>query len=159
MTTNNYVLDAKLNKIESRLDHILLRSKAVLSVDDLMAYTGFSRGHVYKLTGDREIPFYKLRGKSLWFDREEIDQWLLSNKQESDKPQVVLRAPDSEIDGEDDLLRNLACQGLISIGKENVLKIIRSWSKEQKINLGQLNEYNALVEHLESYSTACSNKS
>ena len=39
-------------------------------------------GLLYKLTAAKEVPHYKPRGKMLYFNREEIDKWLLQNKQE-----------------------------------------------------------------------------
>lgn len=37
-------------------------------------------GLLYKLTAAKEVPHYKPRGKMLYFNREEIDKWLLQNK-------------------------------------------------------------------------------
>lgn len=57
--------------------------KIMLSVDDLIAYTGFSRSHVYKLTSGAKIPHYKPGKKLIFFRKDEIDQWLQGNKIES----------------------------------------------------------------------------
>ena len=45
-------------------------------------YIGVSESLLYKLTAAKEVPHYKPRGKMLYFNREEIDKWLLQNKQE-----------------------------------------------------------------------------
>ena len=51
----------------------------MLNVKDLVAYTGFSRAHIYKLTMDHVIPHYKPGKKKIFFKKEEIDAWLQTN--------------------------------------------------------------------------------
>lgn len=71
----------KLAKIEK----ILARNtKPILTVDDLIDYSGYSRSYIYKLVHRKEIPFYKPGGKNLFFKREEINEWLLQNKSKSE---------------------------------------------------------------------------
>ena len=77
-----------LSVIMERLDHIekMIRSnKNVLNVEEAVEYTGLSRSFLYKLTAKGEIPFSKPRGKLLYFSREKLDQWLLSNEQKSNR--------------------------------------------------------------------------
>ena len=48
-----------------------------LDVDAALAYLGFSRDRLYKLTAARAIPFRKKRdGQGLLFHRRELDRWL-----------------------------------------------------------------------------------
>ena len=48
-----------------------------LDFDGTMAYLGFSRDRLYKLTAARAIPFRKKRdGQGLLFHREELDRWV-----------------------------------------------------------------------------------
>jgi len=48
-----------------------------LGFDGALAYLGFSRDRLYKLTAARAIPFRKKRdGQGLLFHREELDRWL-----------------------------------------------------------------------------------
>lgn len=42
-------------------------------------FTGLSKSHLYKLTSAQKIPHYKPSGKMLYFDREELEKWLLQN--------------------------------------------------------------------------------
>ena len=77
-----------LSVIMERLDHIekMIRSnKNVLNIEEAVEYTGLSRSFLYKLTAKGEIPFSKPRGKLLYFSREKLDQWLLSNEQKSNR--------------------------------------------------------------------------
>lgn len=67
---------------QTRLEEILLSKKPVLNIKDLCDYTGYSRSYIYKLTSRNVIPYFKPSGKMVFFEREEIDSWLLRNKQE-----------------------------------------------------------------------------
>ena len=42
-------------------------------------YIGFSKSYIYKLTSQNLIPHSKPSGKAVFFNRDEIDKWLLSN--------------------------------------------------------------------------------
>ena len=66
---------------QTRLEEILLSKKPVLNIKDLCDYTGYSRSYIYKLTSRNAIPYFKPSGKMVFFEREEIDSWLLRNKQ------------------------------------------------------------------------------
>ena len=49
-----------------------------LDFDAALAYLGFSRDRLYKLTAARAIPFRKKRdGQGLLFHRGELDRWLV----------------------------------------------------------------------------------
>ena len=64
----------KLDRIESLLSF----NKKVLSFSDMLAFTGMSESRLYKLTSSRKIPFSKV-GRSLYFDKKQIEEWLMSN--------------------------------------------------------------------------------
>ena len=50
-----------------------------LDFEAALAYLGFSRDRLYKLTAARAIPFRKKRGgHALLFHRDELDHWLQS---------------------------------------------------------------------------------
>ncbi len=72
---------------QTRLKQILLSKKTVLNIRDLCDYTGYSMSYIYKLTSQNKIPYFKPSGKMVFFEREEIDSWLLGNKQEVKKQQ------------------------------------------------------------------------
>lgn len=72
----------KLNEICERLTRIEQTKedeKAVLTMDELCKYTGYSEAYVYRLTSGRKIPYYK-NGNKLFFHKPEIVKWLLGNK-------------------------------------------------------------------------------
>jgi excisionase family DNA binding protein len=76
-------LAALLLGVIDRLDTLInanLVHKSALTVDEAAAYTGLAVSFLYKLTSTQEIPHYKPRGKMLYFNREELDAWLLGNR-------------------------------------------------------------------------------
>ena len=73
----NIEIMAKLEEIKQIS---LMGAKDVFNIDDVAAYTGLSKGYIYKLTHERRIPFAKGGGKMLFFKREDINAWLLQNK-------------------------------------------------------------------------------
>lgn len=57
--------------------------KQVLNFNETCKYLELSQSHLYKLTSTGAIPHYKPNGKKIYFNRPELDQWLLRNKIES----------------------------------------------------------------------------
>lgn len=66
-----------------RIENLVRTSKNVLSLEEASDYTGISKSYLYKLTARSEIPFSKPRGKRIYFSREKLDDWLLSNQSKS----------------------------------------------------------------------------
>ena len=73
----------KLENIEKMLTEQIILKKDVLNFNEAAQYLEVSHSHLYKLTSSGRIPSYKPNGKKLYFNRAELDQWLLSNKQVS----------------------------------------------------------------------------
>ena len=69
-------LTLKLEKIEQ----ILLTQKKVLNFNEVMLYTNLSKSYLYQLTSNGGIPCYKPNGKHIYFNKEEIENWLLNNR-------------------------------------------------------------------------------
>lgn len=70
------IIEEKLNKFET----LFINQKAVLNLEEVATYTGLSKSHLYKLTSTGGIPCYKPNGKQIYFNKTEIDKWLLSNR-------------------------------------------------------------------------------
>lgn len=69
-----------LKDIADRLDTLtsaVLSNKTVLTIDEAAALTGLSVSSIYKLTSNQEIPHFKPRGKMLYFNRAELESWLM----------------------------------------------------------------------------------
>lgn len=81
--TNKKINQESVN-IEALIRHefqkVTLSLKTVLTFDECVEYTGLSKGYLYKLTHAKQIPYCKPCGKKIYFSREEIDSWLLSNR-------------------------------------------------------------------------------
>lgn len=71
----------RLKNIES----LLLLQKSVLNFDEVTAYTGLSKSYLYKLTCSGGIPCYKPQGKHIYFNKKEIDNWLLQNRKATNR--------------------------------------------------------------------------
>lgn len=67
----------KLEEIE-RLS--LIAAKKVLTIDEVAKLTGLSVAYLYKLTSQKRIPHYKPNSKLLYFNRLEIEEWMMQGK-------------------------------------------------------------------------------
>jgi excisionase family DNA binding protein len=77
-----------LKSIDDRLRNIeafLQSQKTVLNFEEVAAYTGLSKSYLYKLTCSGGIPCYKPQGKHIYFNKQEIDQWLMQNRKATTK--------------------------------------------------------------------------
>lgn len=54
--------------------------KKVLTFNETANYMGISKSCLYKMTMNRTIPHYKPNGKMIYFEREEVEAYLLSVK-------------------------------------------------------------------------------
>ena len=74
----------QLHEIKSLVEKGALNEKEVWNSSDFMKYTGMSYSKLTKLTSSFAIPFYKPTNGSLYFKKDEILEWLTSNKIYSD---------------------------------------------------------------------------
>lgn len=82
MEQNNLILE-KLTEIANKLDEQNLLQKAILNFSETCRYLDVSESHLYKLTSTKQIPHFCPQGKKLYFKREELEQWLQRNRQNS----------------------------------------------------------------------------
>ena len=73
----------KLDRIEKLLLEQQTMQKQVLNFNETCKYLELSQSHLYKLTSTGAIPHYKPNGKKIYFQRQELDQWLLRNRMDS----------------------------------------------------------------------------
>lgn len=57
-----------------------LPQKRVLSFDEACEFLGYKKSYMYKLTSAGIVPFSKPNGKKIFFDREALERWMLSNE-------------------------------------------------------------------------------
>lgn len=71
------------NQLNSRLDRIerlaLIGAKNVLSLEETSELTGFSIGHLYRLTSQKQIPHFK-KNRKLYFLKSDIEEWLTEQR-------------------------------------------------------------------------------
>jgi excisionase family DNA binding protein len=94
---DNNILE-KLNAIERKIEELAALNKETLNFKEAAKYLDVSRSHLYKLTYRKEIPHYKPRGKQVYFERRELDQWLLQNRQKT-KAEIEQAAIDYVVKG------------------------------------------------------------
>ena len=79
-TVEDTVADALEDALRAIETKAALCNKNVWTLSELACYTGFKESYIYKLTAMRLIPHFKPNGKSCFFRREEIENWLTSNR-------------------------------------------------------------------------------
>ena len=72
-----------IKEVLDRIMENLYLQKEVLSFDEACKYCNLSKSKMYKHTSNKNIPYYKPEGKLIFFKKEELDQWLLRNRQAS----------------------------------------------------------------------------
>jgi excisionase family DNA binding protein len=83
MVKNEITVAEYLQRIEEKqqsIEKMLLSQKNVLTFDEAAGFIGISKSHLYKLTMANALPFYRPRGKMIYFERVELENWLLQNR-------------------------------------------------------------------------------
>lgn len=73
----------RLLNLADKIEEQNILQKPVLNFSELCRYLEVSPSYLYRLTSQKLIPCYCPQGKKLYFRKEEIDQWLLQNRQSS----------------------------------------------------------------------------
>ena len=76
MEKNIFDFSEQLNRIETAI----MNQKEVLTFDEAVQFTGMSKSYMYKLTSAHKVPHYKPSGKMVYFNRSELQTWLLQNR-------------------------------------------------------------------------------
>jgi excisionase family DNA binding protein len=66
-----------------RIERAAIAQKNVLTFNEAAEFTGLSKSTLYKLTSTGGIPCYAPGGKKLYFNRVELEHWLLRNKKDT----------------------------------------------------------------------------
>jgi len=70
----------EIKEIKELLLALNIQQKEFLTVEDATVYLQLSKSCLFKMTSNKEIPFYKPGGKKLYFKRSELDEWVFSSK-------------------------------------------------------------------------------
>ena len=57
--------------------------KRVLNIDEASEFLGYKKSYIYRLTSMGVLPYSKPNGKKLYFDRDKLEEWMLSNPNET----------------------------------------------------------------------------
>ncbi|MCX6240736.1 MAG: helix-turn-helix domain-containing protein [Bacteroidetes bacterium] len=71
----------ELGELKKLINEQNLLKKDVLNFSEACQYLDISESHLYKLTSRKQIPHFCPQGKKLYFNRQELERWLLRNRQ------------------------------------------------------------------------------
>ena len=70
----------KFEELSKKIEKQILLQKDILNFNETCDYLCLSASHLYKLTSQKRIPHFCPLGKKPYFNRKEVDDWLMSNK-------------------------------------------------------------------------------
>lgn len=73
----------KIESIKQLLFDQVINQKRILNLEESSKFLGISKSDLYKRTSSNGIPFFKPSGKLIYFLREDLESWMLSNRIES----------------------------------------------------------------------------
>lgn len=77
-----------LQTLSEKIDNIsrltLIGAKTVLDFGETLLFTGLSKGHLYRLTSGRQIPFFR-KNRKLYFKKSDLERWMLETPCPSEK--------------------------------------------------------------------------
>jgi excisionase family DNA binding protein len=71
-------MDELMERLE-RIERGVMMQKNVLTFEEAVMFTGLAKSYLYKLTAGGKIPHYKPSGKLIYFNRSELERWMLRN--------------------------------------------------------------------------------
>ena len=66
--------------LQAIAENTALTAKKMLTTEDVVKLTGLSAVTLRNMRCQREIPYYKLTNKIIYYDREEIENWMRRNR-------------------------------------------------------------------------------
>jgi excisionase family DNA binding protein len=67
----------RLQRIEEMLQGQALKP---MSFAETAEYLGVSKSYLYRMTSEGKIPHYKPGGKKVYFEKGEVDRWLMARR-------------------------------------------------------------------------------
>ncbi len=71
---------SEISAIKNEITNLKISQREVLTLQQAATYLNISQAYLYKLTSSSMIPFYKPQGKLCYFNRLELNDWLMQNK-------------------------------------------------------------------------------
>jgi excisionase family DNA binding protein len=74
-------MDEEIKKFaEIVANKAIICTKDVLTSDEAANYLGISKGSLYQMTMKNRLPFYRPSGRTIYFDRKELQDWMKQNR-------------------------------------------------------------------------------
>jgi excisionase family DNA binding protein len=81
VSKQNELIIRILREVKSKIEEQSLLSKEILDFKEACLYLKVSDSFLYKLTSKNEIIFSKPNGRKLYFQKRELDAWMLSKSE------------------------------------------------------------------------------
>ena len=72
-------MDSNLEKRLSAIEQQIFMNKDILSFDEASEFLNLSKSYLYKLTSSNSIPYYKPKGKLIYFEKVLLEAFLRQN--------------------------------------------------------------------------------
>ncbi|MGZ9736047.1 helix-turn-helix domain-containing protein [Flavobacterium sp. GNP002] len=77
---SNLQIEEKLFSIESSIQKLSLAVKTILSVEEAAVFLNMKPSFLYKMTSAKRIKFFKPNGKLIYFQKSDLEEFLLRNE-------------------------------------------------------------------------------
>jgi len=85
----NKQIAVELSEIRDQLQSIYSLIKGMVDLKTAAKILNVSVGHLYQLTSNKEIPFYKPRNKLIYFHVQELIEWIKQNDQKQKSSKII----------------------------------------------------------------------
>lgn len=75
-------MEKELLEIKDLLNTLILSTKEVYTLNDVVKITGFKKSYLYHLTSTNRIPHYKPTNGTIFIEKQDLMDWLRNNKME-----------------------------------------------------------------------------
>ena len=74
------IIKNEVKQIKQFIKEHNILSKEILTLEEAAVYLQLSKSSVYKLTSNKEVPYYVPGGKKIYFRRPELDEWIFNSR-------------------------------------------------------------------------------
>ena len=76
MSQDDQLIIKYLLQLRTEVRELKLASKDVLTLNEAVTYTGYTKSYLYRLVSNGLIPYSKPNGKAVFFERKLLERWL-----------------------------------------------------------------------------------
>lgn len=77
----SYINISKIyNSLEELKALIVVQNAEFIDLDEAAKYLRLKKSYLYNLVYRKEVPFYKPNGKKIYFNKLELNNWIISSK-------------------------------------------------------------------------------